>query len=306
MKDKLVKKIILLLVVFILSFPVFSSITYDRTVPEELKTRIDSAYEKARGDRRDLDITISDANVDNKILSCSISYDGKSVAFVSPLEYLEEEIDSLFFYEESLFESGERLDYVYKKSFSSITLENAKRGDNYRLIGHSGRTEGLFQVDEIYSEAVLLKPYFLSSSVLPGMRLDKINDFSVYLRFFSTLKFNKVGVSFSFSSSSILYPLSPFIGGAIIKDSSSQAIFMLIGISGRFNFSTYFPQVPVIKNLALRGEASIGGRYNSNFALSAEASLELVYTFSRVMSISLGVVNYDGDYYYSLTLGGKL
>lgn len=300
------KKVVLFLILFIVAIPLFSSVSYDDSVTEELRARIDSAMAKAIGDRREPDISVSGLSVDEGILTCSISYDGKTAAFISSLEYLEDEIESLFFYEESLFEEGERLDYVYKKSYSSTTLLNAGRGENYRLKGFSGKTKALFRVDEVYDDAVLLKPYFLSSSVLPGMKLEKINSLSLSLRMFSTLKVDKAGLSLSLSSSSLLYPVSSLVEAAVIKERSGYSIFLLIGIGGEFNFSSYFPTVPVLRNTSLKGEASIGVKYKGNPALSAGASVDLVYTFSRIMSLSLGIVNYDGTYYYSLTLGGKL
>lgn len=298
------KKILSLLVVFISILPLFSSVVFSEDVPEDVRSQLEAAIVTAVGDRNETEVSVEKYEIDEGVVSITLSFPEKSIIIKAPEDDIESEIRALFYYEESLMEEGARLDYIYKESFSSISLEGAKRGQNYALLGESGKTEALFTVSAVYEEAVTLRPYWLSSP-LPGMRIERINGFSLTMRAFSNTKFTSYGTSLSLYYSTFTYPLVPFIEVAVIYDGSFGCV-VSAGLSASFSLSSVWPDTPVIRNLSVEGQAALGWRTGVKPAISSEALLALRWTFSRVFSVSLGVVNYSGTNHILLGCGGKL
>lgn len=298
------KKILSLIVVFFSILPLFSSVVFSEDVPEDVRSQLEAAIEAAVGDRNETEVSVEKYEIDDGVVSLTLSFSGKSIAVKAPEDDIESEIKALFYYEESLMEEGARLDYIYKESFSSISLEGAKRGQNYALLGESGKTEALFVANGVYEEAVTLRPYYLSSP-LPGMRIERINGFSLSMRAFSNTKFSSYGTSLTLYYSTFTYPLVPFIEAAVIYDGSFGCV-VSAGLSSSFSLSSVWPDTPVVRNLSVEGQAALGWRSGAKPAISSEALFALRWTFSRVFSVSLGVVNYSGTNYILLGCGGKL
>lgn len=291
----------------ILIMPLSASLTFPEDISPELRQRLEKALDKAVGDRNALDITLSGVKEESGVIRMNVSWSGRSEDIAVPAEYIEDELESLFYYEDELFEEGERLDYIYSTSFSSTTLSSASRGQNYCVVGESGRSEALLIVSSVYDNGVIFTPVYLSSP-LPGMRIERVNDFTLRLRVFSDFSFSSIGSSLSVYYSSIIYPVIPFLEASVIttggKDVSSGAF---LGFRCDFALSSVWSDVPVVKNLSLSGEASIGAAVNGmKIALSASYAFETTYTFSRIFSLSLGLRNYDGTNYLCVALGGKL
>lgn len=304
MEDRQVKKLLYLLVLLILALPLFSSVTFSPEVDEETALYVTSLLDKAVGDRGDVEIVVSDYREEEGAIRCTFSFFDKTVDFVSSKEYLEDDIDSLFYYEEGLFEEGERLDYIYRDTFSSVSLLNAKRGQNYVVRSASGKIKALLEVDRVYDSAVLLQPRFLSSP-LPGMKMEKINDFSISLKGFTNKTFRSYGVSLSLSYSSLCYPLIPFVEAAYIRG-TSNTFYGLAGLSGFFSLGSVWPDAAVIRNIGITGEFALGAQYASSLKLSGKYGISLSYTFGRYLSIALSLLNYGGSNYYSLGAFVKL
>ncbi len=298
------KKFLCFLILLIALIPLFSSVVFSSDIPDDVQKRLEKAIVEAVGDREETEVTADSYSSSDDVLSFTLSYSGKSVNVTTPSEYLESEIKAVFFYDETLFCEGERLDYIYRSSFSSVTLDGARRGQNYALRGNSGKTEALFIVDRVYEDAVTLKPYFLSSP-LPGMKLERINDFSLSLRALSSFRFTGFGGSLSLYYSTFCYPVTPFVSIAVIMDGKT-AYHIDAGLSASFSLSSVWPAVPVVKNLSIEGEFALGAAYNGSFGLSSEYGLALRWTFSRVFSAAVGITGYSGNDYISLTVGGKL
>ncbi len=284
--------------------PLFSSVVFSSDIPDDVRNRLEKAIAEALGDRKETEVTVEGYSSADDVLSFTLSYSGKIVNVVTPPGYLEDEIKAVFYYDETLFSEGERLDYIYRSSFSSVTLPGAKRGQNYALRGESGKTEALFTVDRVYEDAVTLKPYFLSSP-LPGMKLERINDFSLSLRALSSFTFRSFGSSLSLYYSTFCYPVTPFVSIAVIRD-GKMAYHIDAGLSASFSLSSVWPAVPVVKNLSVEGEFGLGAEYSGSFGLSSEYGLTINWTFSRVFSVAVGITGYSGNNYLSLTVGGKL
>lgn len=300
------KRIISLLLICFILFPLFSSVTIAGGVSTALEEELVSYVEKAVGNRMEPSVVISDVREDEDGLSFTISYNGKTKELKTERQYLEEDIHSLFYYEESLFEEGERLDYIYNNTFSSITALKAGRGSNWAVIGFSGKTEALVMATEVYDDAIVMRPYYLSNP-LPGMKMKRINDFSLSLRTFSTLTFLRYGASLSLSYSTICYPLIPFIQVAAVRNAGGVfSYYALLGASASFSFSSVWPEKRVIRNMSIKGEVALGALYSTSLTYGVEWGLDVTYTFSRIFSLSFGLVNYSGVNYYSLSLGGKL
>ena len=300
------KRITALLLICFMVLPLFSSVVIEGEVSEDLREKLTLCVEKALGDRKELETVISNVREEDRALSFTVSYDGKSKEIETEREYLDEDMKSLFYYEESLFEDGERVDYIYNNSFSSVTAGKARKGTNWAVIGTSGKTEALLRTTEVYDGVIVMRPYFLSSP-LPGMRVKKINDFSLSLKAFSTLTLKNYGASLSLSVTSVSYPIIPFIQVAVLRNASGVfSYYALLGINASFYLSSVWPDIPLIRNLSLSAEASLGGIYSTSFSWGAEWAFDCTYTFSRIFSLSLGLVNYSGENYFSLTLGGKL
>lgn len=300
------KRITAFLLISFILLPLFSSVTIEGEISSDLKDRLVSYVEKAIGDRREIDVVISEVVKGEDELTFTVSYNDVTKEIKTREEYLEEDILSLFYYEESLFEEGERLDYIYKNSFSSVTATKARKGSNWVVIGSSGKSEALLRTTEVYEDVIVMRPYFLSSP-LPGMKIKRINDSSLSLKAFSTLTFLRYGASLSLSYSSICYPFIPFIQVAAVRNTSGVfSYYALIGVSASFALSSVWPDIPVIRNLSFKGEAALGALYSTSLSYGAEWGFECTYTFTRVLSLSLGLVNYSGVNYFSLALGGKL
>lgn len=299
------KKFLSLLILFILFIPLYASVSFSGDVDDYLRIKIEEALLKAVGDRREIDVIISDLSVDEDTLSFTVSYGEKRVLINTTMENLEEEIDSLFYYEEDFFEEGSVIDYIYGESFSSVTLTSARRGQNYAVVGTSGKTEALMRVESVYDGAVSFRPYYLSSP-LPGMKIERINDFNLTLRAFSSFKFDTYGLSLSFAVSSLIYPMIPFVQIAGTLGNGGMSIYALIGLKGEFNLASVWPGIPVIRNFTFSGEFSFGGLYNGTIKYAGEFALECTYMFNRVFSLTAGLVNYGGTNYMALSCGAKL
>lgn len=282
----------------------FSSVVFSSDVPEDVRERLSREVETAIGNRNETEVTIENFSEEDDIFSFTLSYGEKSVSVVTPSEYLSGEIKAVFYYDESLFEEGERLDYIYRGEFSSVTMNGAKRGQNYALVGEDGKTEALLVVDAVHDDAVSFKSGY-SVSPLPGMKIERINDFSLSLRAFSSFDFTLFGGSLSLSYSTFCYPVTPFVQAAVIYDGAMQ-YHVTAGLSASFFFSSVWPSVPFVKNLRLDGEFSLGVMYGRSSAVSSEFAAVLSWTFSRMFSVSAGIVNYRGTNCFTLGLGGKL
>ncbi len=304
-KNRTVKKLIAFISIFILSFSLFATVSFSSDVSDDLRARIEKYTREAVGDREELDIVYSDITEVDNTVSLTVSFCDKSVRIETLYENLDKEIDSLFFYEENLFEEGPVLDYIYKDSFSSISLVGARRGQNYRIAGTSGKTEGLLRVENVYDGAVAFRPYYLSSP-LPGMRLERINDFSLSLKLFSNLSFTSYGGSLSFDCSSLIYPLIPFARFALVRYSGLNFYYALLGLRAEFNLASVWSDIPVIRNFTFSGEFSLGAEYRYKLSYAAQYGLDCTYMFNRVFSLSVGFVNYGRVNYLSLSFGGKL
>ncbi len=286
--------------------PLSATLTLPEDISSELGERLGKAVEKAVGDRNSLDITITDVSESDGVVNATFGWNEKSVDITVPVEYLEDELESLFYYEDALFEEGERLDYIYFSSFSSVTLLNAKRGQNYRVIGESGKTEALLRVSSVYDNAVVFTPVYLSSP-LPGMKIERASDFSLKAGAFSDLSFSSPGAFISAYYSSLVYPVIPLLEVSAVKAGKTMTARALLGLRCDFHLSSVWSDIPVVKNLSLGGEASLGVALNGRkTALSTSFSFDLTYAFSRIFSVSGGLKNYDGTNYISLSLGGRL
>lgn len=284
--------------------PLFSSIVFSSDVPDDVRKRLETTIDDAIGGRREIEVTVEDYATEDDVLSFTLSYCGKSVAVTVPSEYLSQEINSIFFYDEALFEEEPRLDYIYRESFSSVTLPLAKRGEQYALVASSGKTEALFTVDCVYEDAVTLKPFFLSSP-LPGMKLERISDFFLSLRALSSFRFDSFGASLSLYWSTLCYPVTPFVNAAVIWR-GGPAMHLCLGLSASFSFASVWPEVTFVRNLRAEGEFAFGLMYDGKWGISSEYAATLTWTVSRFFSLSAGVVNYAGTNFISLSLGGKL
>ncbi len=286
--------------------PLSATLTLPEDISSELGERLGKAVEKAVGDRNSLDITITDVSESDGVVNATFGWNEKSVDITVPVEYLEDELESLFYYEDALFEEGERLDYIYFSSFSSVTLLNAKRGQNYRVIGESGKTEALLRVSSVYDNAVVFTPVYLSSP-LPGMKIERVSDFSLKAGAFSDLSFSSPGAFISAYYSSLVYPVIPLLEVSAVKAGKTMTARALLGLRCDFHLSSVWSDIPVVKNLSLGGEASLGVALNGRkTALSTSFSFDLTYAFSRIFSVSGGLKNYDGTNYISLSIGGRL
>ena len=286
--------------------PLSASLTITDDVSPELGERLERAVEKAVGDRNSLDISITDITESDGTLSFEVSWNDRSVNITVGEEYLEDELESLFYYEDALFEEGERLDYIYRSSFSSVTLTGARLGQNYRVTGESGKTEALLTVSSVYDNAVVFTPVFLSSP-LPGMKIERAGDFSLKLGAFSNFSFTSFGASLSAYYSSLVYPVIPLLEVSVMNAGRTVSARALLGIRCDFHLSSVWSDIPVVKNLSLGGEALLGFAVKGKkAALSTSFSFDVTYTFSRIFSVSAGLKNYDGTNCISLSLGGRL
>ena len=286
--------------------PLSASLIMPEGVSPELGERLERAVEKAVGNRNSLDITITDLSESDGVISATLGWNDRSVNITVGEEYLEDELESLFYYEDALFEDGGRLDYIYRSSFSSVTLSGARLGQNYRVLGESGKTEALLRVSSVYDNAVVFTPVFLSSP-LPGMKIERASDFSLKLGAFSNLSFSSFGASLSAYYSSLIYPVIPLLEVSVMKEGKTMAARALLGIRCDFHLSSVWSDIPAVKNFSLGGEALLGVAVKGKrAALSTSFSFDVTYSFSRIFSLSAGLKNYDGTNYLSLSLGGRL
>lgn len=304
-KNRTVKKLIAFVSLFIFSFSLFASVSFSSDVSDELCSMIEEYTRNAVGDRKELDIVYSDITEEDGTISLTVSFADKTVRIETLIENLDDEIDSLFFYEENLYEDGAVLDYIYKDSFSSVSLSGARPGQNYRVSGTSGKSEGLLRVESVYDEAVSLRPYYLSSP-LPGMKLERISDLSLSLKLFSNLRFTSYGGSISLDYSSLIYPLIPFMKFSLVRYSGLNFYYALLGLRAEFNLASVWADIPVVRNFSFSGEFSLGAEYRYKLSWAAQYGLDCTYMFNRVFSLSVGVVNYGRVNYISLSFGGKL
>lgn len=292
------KKILLFLALFILSIPLFSSVTFTEEVGDDVRLLFETEINKAVGERKEPIVVISDYREEEEVIYCTLSINGKNVDFVSPGKYFSNTIDSVFYYEKSLYEDGEILDYIYKGTFSSVSLSNPKRGQNYAVLSPEGKARALFLVDSVYDNAAVLSPFRLSD-LLPGMKLERVNDFSLSIKAFSDIKLRSCGASVSLFYSSLIYPLIPFVEFTWIGG-SGNSFYSLIGASVFFSLGRVWSGIPVIRNIVVSGDVALGAQYSSSLKFTGKYSVNLSYTFTRYFSLSASLINYGGNFYYSL------
>lgn len=297
------KNIIIILLCFFSILPLFASVTFSDFSFDDNRFLIEDALEKAIGNRKDIDIKVSNILQNDDDISFNLTYGGKIVEFSSQVENMEEELNNLFFYEEELYEEGERLDYIYQKTFSSISLKNAKRGSLYSLVGSDKKAEALFYVHSIHDGAVLLRPVYLKEPKV-GMSLKKESNIFYSFRLFSNLKFNDYGILLAANSAIFSYPLISSLG--VVINPSSSNYLPYISFKGEFFLSSINPNLAFIRNIRVGGEFGLAFSFKNSFRLLGIYSLFLTTSLSESISIEIGLLNLDDMKSLMVGLGVRL
>lgn len=286
--------------------PLFSvTISFDNTIPDTEKVLLTEYVESAVAERKDIEIKLSSYSCSSDIVSLCVEYGGKRENIISPRSLLKNEIDALFFYEKELYQEGEILDYYYNSTLSSISLNNTKKGFVYSLYDGEGEKEALLISNANYDDGVFFKPIFLSS-VRPGMKLERSNDYFFSLRLFSSLTNDVFGSSFSVYNTSLIYPLYPVLGFLVTKSYEKIGYYGVFGVRSEFNFAQVWPNVRVIRNMNLSAECDINIGSNGSFHYFASYFVSLNIYLSSHFSIGIGYNYNDGKSCGSISLGGHI
>lgn len=300
------RRVALFLFVFLLIMPLFSiTLSFDNTIPDTEKILLTEYVESAVADRKDIEIKLSSYSFVDDIVSLCVEYSGKKESITCPRPLLENEIEALFFYEKELYQEGEILDYYYNSTFSSISLENRKKGSVYSLYNGEGEKEALLISAANYGGGIFFKPLFLSSPK-PGMKLERGNDYFFSLHLFSSLNRDVLGSSFSIYNTSLIYPLYPVLGFSITNSYGKTGYYGFLGLKSEFNFAQIWPSVKVVRNMSLSAECDINIGSNGSFNYYASYFVSLNIYLSSHFSIGIGYNYQEGKGCGSISLGGHI
>jgi len=201
----------------------------------------------------------------------------------------------------NLGSGGERLDYVFLKSYSSVSAQNAHMGDIYKLKNLDGKTIASLRVNRVKDGVATFFPYH-SKAIYPSLELKKGCDLFIRLTASSALKLNPFKPEFhaEMKKTSWLYPFNPAIEASY--HSSGDFSFGL-GVWYTLPLSSMNPtSISIVRNgeafasayvtaLFSSGEASLGGRWSLGYLyhMGTHLSIGFEVGYDQSLSTSLGI-----------------
>lgn len=236
------KAFLSLSIILFLQAMLFSSSIFTDDVPVKIKDVIQSAIEENNRGRDDIEFEISNYNyfVDHRDkihLSFSLGFLDKKLelSIVSDSDKalekdIRKEISNALYYESSLYVSGdERLDYIYKNSFSFYPKNQYRKGTTLSAYDVKGKRQGVFEIKHTYTDIDELQPIYLSN-IKPGLELRKSSAWHYTIYGATNFYASNLALGLEVGNTSLIYPIVPTLSLFYENKLGSYSIYGGVGI----------------------------------------------------------------------------
>ena len=236
------KAFLSLSIILFLQAMLFSSSIFKDDVPIKIKDVIASAIEDNNRGRDDIEFDISNYSYsidhrDKIHLSFSLGFLDKTLelSIVSDSEKtlekdIRKEISNALYYENSLYSSGdEKLDYIYRNSFSFYPKNQYRKGTTLSAYDASGKRQGVFEIKHNYTDVSELQPIYLAN-IKPGLELRKSSAWRYSIYGATNFYIDNLAIALEVGNTSLIYPIVPILSLFYENKLGSYSIYGGVGI----------------------------------------------------------------------------
>ena len=259
----MIRKTVLMILFFLLSFPLFASVSFTSPLSESDEAMLSSFFSSAVSGRSDADIIVTSFLRDDGYIRLSFTVDGEErVLSASDEEELAIFIENAFSLEELVFLDGSTLFYVTDDIIASHDVE---------AVDSSGRTRALMEVTDS-DGAINLYSTIYEKDLVAGLNLRRGPSFSLSLRALSMIPPSSFAFALDFSYLPLFAYFNPVVSLLISYDG-------LLSYYGGLGIEARFPLERLIRtHFTLIEDASIGASamlylgYDGAFSVGADFS----------------------------------
>lgn len=266
----MIRKTVLMILFFLLSFPLFASVSFTSPLSESDEAMLSSFFSSAVSGRSDADIIVTSFLRDDGYIRLSFTVDGEErVLSASDEEELAIFIENAFSLEELVFLDGSTLFYVTDDIIASHDSYGV--GTLVEAVDSSGRTKALMEVTDS-DGAINLYSTIYEKDLVAGLNLRRGPSFSLSLRALSMIPPSSFAFALDFSYLPLFAYFNPVVSLLISYDG-------LLSYYGGLGIEARFPLERLIRtHFTLIEDASIGASamlylgYDGAFSVGADFS----------------------------------
>lgn len=266
----MIRKTVLIVLSFLLSLPLFASVSFTSPLSESDEAMLSSFFSSAISGRSDADIVVISFLRDDGYIRLSFTVDGKErVLSAADEEELAIFIENAFSLEELVFLDGSTLFYVTDDIIASHDSYGV--GTLVEAVDSSGRTRALMEVTDS-DGAINLYSTIYEKDLVAGLNLRRGPSFSLSLRALSMMPPSSFAFALDFSYLPLFAYFNPVVSLLISYDG-------LLSYYGGLGIEARFPLERLIRtHFTLIEDASIGASamlylgYDGAFSVGADFS----------------------------------
>ena len=266
----MIRKTVLIVLSFLLSLPLFASLSFTSPLSESDEAMLSSFFSSAISGRSDADIVVTSFLRDDGYIRLSFTVDGEErVLSASDEEELAIFIENAFSLEELVFLDGSTLFYVTDDIIASHDSYGV--GTLVEAVDSSGRTRALMEVTDS-DGAINLYSTIYEKDLVAGLNLRRGPSFSLSLRALSMIPPSSFAFALDFSYLPLFAYFNPVVSLLISYDG-------LLSYYGGLGIEARFPLERLIRtHFTLIEDASIGASamlylgYDGAFSVGADFS----------------------------------
>lgn len=266
----MIRKTVLIVLSFLLSLPLFASLSFTSPLSESDEAMLSSFFSSAISGRSDADIVVTSFLRDDGYIRLSFTVDGKErVLSAADEEELAIFIENAFSLEELVFLDGSTLFYVTDDIIASHDSYGV--GTLVEAVDSSGRTRALMEVTDS-DGAINLYSTIYEKDLVAGLNLRRGPSFSLSLRALSMMPPSSFAFALDFSYLPLFAYFNPVVSLLISYDG-------LLSYYGGLGIEARFPLERLIRtHFTLIEDASIGASamlylgYDGAFSVGADFS----------------------------------
>ena len=266
----MIRKTVLIVLSFLLSLPLFASLSFTSPLSESDEAMLSSFFSSAISGRSDADIVVTSFLRDDGYIRLSFTVAGKErVLSAADEEELAIFIENAFSLEELVFLDGSTLFYVTDDIIASHDSYGV--GTLVEAVDSSGRTRALMEVTDS-DGAINLYSSIYEKDLVAGLNLRRGPSFSIALRALSMIPPSSFAFALDFSYLPLFAYFNPVVSLLISYDG-------LLSYYGGLGIEARFPLERLIRtHFTLIEDASIGASamlylgYDGAFSVGADFS----------------------------------
>ena len=266
----MIRKTVLIVLSFLLSLPLFASLSFTSPLSESDEAMLSSFFSSAISGRSDADIVVTSFLRDDGYIRLSFTVAGKErVLSAAEEEELAIFIENAFSLEELVFLDGSTLFYVTDDIIASHDSYGV--GTLVEAVDSSGRTRALMEVTDS-DGAINLYSTIYEKDLVAGLNLRRGPSFSIALRALSMIPPSSFAFALDFSYLPLFAYFNPVVSLLISYDG-------LLSYYGGLGIEARFPLERLIRtHFTLIEDASIGASamlylgYDGAFSVGADFS----------------------------------